>query len=135
MEPVAVATFLLALLVLVTRTPMLIWPTATLEVFERLLASPANVRWIGAVCGLLGAALVFTASGAHVQSPNAAPWLIGFGWLFVAATFWFVFFPRSYSNFTLGILGGMDSAGMRVIGALGTVGGLLLAWLAWEVRY
>ena len=49
MEPASVATGLLALLVILTRAPFIVWPLPTLDRFQAAIATRTGVRLLGAL--------------------------------------------------------------------------------------
>lgn len=135
MEPLAGATLALALLVIVTRAPLLVAPEATIGLFRSLIAKRARIRLLGTMCVPLAAALALTAPSAVSAHPTASPALTLLGWWLLAVSFWLLLWPRGYQFVAEGFLDTItDVTVLRVLGAIGTVVGVALAWLAFELN-
>ena len=134
MEPVALPTALLAAFAIVSRAPLVFAPTATLEIYQRVIASPTRIRLVGALLGAFAAAFVVTAPGAREAHGWIALGLEGLGWVLVAVTAWLLVAPKSYRRVLESFVSVIDDeTTWRVLGAIGVGGGLGLAWLALAV--
>ena len=135
MEPLACATLALALLVIVSRGALLVAPEAAVRVFRSLIAKPARIRLLGTIFVALGAALALTAPSAADSHPTASAGLVILGWLLLVVSVWLLVWPRGYQFVVEGFLEAFtDMTVLRVVGAMGTVVGLALAWLAFELN-
>ena len=134
MEPIAITTLSVAVIVIVSRGALMLAPTATLRAFQSLVAKPSSVRMLGAVLALLGTAWVRTAPGAAALHPTASAGLSLLGWLLLTTSAWLLLWPGSYQLVGTTFLEAIrDTAVVRLLGALGTVAGGALAWLAFEL--
>ncbi len=135
MEPLGWTTLALALLVIVSRAPLLVAPEAAVRVFRSLIAKPARIRLLGTIFVALGAALALTAPSAADSHPTASAGLTLLGWLLLVVSLWQLVWPRGYQFVVEGFLEAFtDMTVLRVIGAMGTGVGLALAWLAFELN-
>lgn len=134
MEPLAVVTLVFALLVVATRAPLILWPSATLDRYRAAIATPARVRLLGLLIGALGAAFVVTAAGAAEPHPTASQGLEVLGAFLIAGAAWLLAFPASYQLLAETVLDGVrDPTTLRVLGVLATAIGAALAWLAVQI--
>ncbi len=134
MEPVALPTALLAAFAIVSRAPLVFAPTATIEIYHWVIASPIRIRTLGVLLGSLAAAFVVTAPAAREAHGWIALGLEGLGWGLVAVTAWLLIAPKSYRRVVESFVSVIDDeTTWRVLGAIGVGGGLALAWLALAV--
>ena len=135
MEPIAWVTLVVALLVVVTRAPLLAAPKATLDAYRAVIATPTRVRVLSVLIGVLGAGLAATAPAVAVLHPNASAGLGLLGWLWIGGSVFLMLLPRAYQSVAEAfLLAVADETVLRVFGALGTGVGIALAWLAFEIR-
>lgn len=135
MEPAAIATATLGLLIVVARAPLVLAPRTALRVFHRVLASTRACRAIGAGIGAIGVGLAVTAPAIRTGHPTASAGLVPLGWILVVLGGGVLLSPRRYAAVAESLLGSTsDDATLRVLGAFGTAAGGLFLWLAWEIR-
>ena len=127
-------TLLLGLFLIVSRGALLVAPEASVAAFRKLLERPSWLRLMGALFFLLGLGFVQTAP-AVPQHPVASPALTALGWALLAASAWLLIWPRGYQLLAEPVIDALgDGSVLRVMGALGVLMGLGLAWLAFSLN-
>jgi hypothetical protein len=135
MQPLAWMTLGMGLLIVATRVPLAVAPKRTLALFRALIATAGRVRMLAVFVGLLGLGFVATAPGAVPTHPDAAAVLGVLGWIWIGAGAFLMLFPRAYQALGEGFLAVFsDETTLRVLGVLGTLIGLAIVWLAFEIR-
>ena len=135
MESLASLTLLLAVLIIVSRGALLVAPQATVRAFRRLLEYPSRLRLMGLLFALLGVGFVQSAPQAALHQPTASTALTVVGWGILVAAAWLVLWPRGYQRLAEPVLDAVsDSSVLRVLGGLGVLFGLGVAWLAFQLR-
>ena len=117
MDPLSTVTILLGALIIATRGPMIIAPTATLSFFAKILSSNVRIRMLAATLAPLAAALAFLPLG----EGQVAALLRILGWLWAAAAVWLLAAPESYRHFAQGVLSVFENSGNAVVRVLGIV--------------
>ena len=128
MDPLSILCVLIGTLIIATRGPMIIAPTATLRFFNKLLSTDARIRGIAALLTPLAVALIALPLG----EGRMAGILRVFGWLWAAATLWLLAAPNSYRHLAVGVLGffesSVDEAIVRMIGIVAVAIGIVLIY-------
>ena len=116
----------LGVLIIATRTPLVLAPEATLRVYGRLFASNARVRGLGVV----GAGLAF-ALLAQLGGGDEHPILTIFGVVMAVASAFLLLAPGPYRTFTDFFIETMssDRSLARALGTLGVLFGLAFVWV------
>jgi hypothetical protein len=128
-------TLAVGLLIVATRVPLAVAPKRTLSLFRALIATAGRVRLLAVFVGLLGLGFVATAPAAVATHPKTAGALGLLGWCWIGAFAFLMLFPRGYQALGEGfLLVFSDETTLRVLGVLGTLIGLAVVWLAFEVR-
>jgi cytochrome bd-type quinol oxidase subunit 2 len=133
-EPIAVVTALLAVLILAVRGPLVIAPTATLNVYRRWISTPGRIRLMAGVLALLAVPLIVTGRPARVEHGGIAMGIEGLGWFMAAVAAWLLATPRLYQRLAYTIFDAIsDPAALRAMGVFAVAIGLGLGWLAFFV--
>ena len=134
MEPLAIATAIVAALIIASRGPLIIAPTATLDAYRRGLSTPRRIRLIGGLAASLAVALIVTAGQAQAQHGGIAAGMAGLGWLMMGAAAWLVLAPQHYRRVAFALLDAVsDPTVLRLLGLFAVAIGLGLGWIAFFV--
>ncbi len=134
MEPLAIATALVALLIIASRGPLIVAPTATMDVYRRLLSTLGRIRLLGGLAALLSVSLIVAGGEAQTQHDAVAAGIVGLGWLMIGAAFWLILAPRHYRRVVYGLFDAVsDPTVLRVVGVFAVAIGLGLGWIAFFV--
>ncbi|MCP5058391.1 MAG: hypothetical protein GY937_16940 [bacterium] len=134
MEPLAIVTAIVAVLIIASRGPLIFAPTATLDTYRRWLSTLGRIRLIGAVAAVLAVALLVTGGKADAEHSGIAAGIVGLGWLMMGAAFWLVLAPRHYRRVVYGLFDAVsDPTVLRVVGVFAVSIGLGLGWIAFFV--
>lgn len=125
MSSTAAFWILVGILILVSRGPLLIWPTETIETYERFLRS-GWTRILGLVPLGLGAGLLLLPFG-----PNAPHALLeALGWIGLAAAIFLLAAPQAFRALALSVFDfskrRLSRRSLRLVGALAVLIGLTL---------
>jgi len=133
-EPIAIATALLAGMYIFGRGPLVFVPLATVAVYRRLLSNPRRVRVFGASLVIIAAPLIITARQARPAAGGITFVIEGLGWLAALASILLVVAPGYFSRLIYAFWDAVgDPPTLRTIGVLNIAGGLWLAWIAFFV--
>ena len=131
MEPLAIVLTVFAALIVVSRAPLIVAPTATIEWARRAYSTSARVRLFAGLVALLGASLALTARQAASSQGNIAAFFEVAGWVFGAFAVGLLVAPRIFQGFIHSIFDAISDPGaLRALGALGVAIGLSLGWFA-----
>ncbi|MBW2244881.1 MAG: hypothetical protein JRH01_23110 [Deltaproteobacteria bacterium] len=134
MEPLAIATAIVALLIIASRGPLIFAPTATLNVYRRWLSTPGRIRLVGSLAALLAVPLIVTGREAQTQHGGIAIGIEGLGWLMMGAALWLVLAPQHYLRIVYAVFDAVsDPTLLRVVGVFAVAIGLGLGWVAFFV--
>jgi hypothetical protein len=134
MEPVGIFTALTAILVIATRAPLLIVPTATVAFYHWSLKTLTRVRLVGVLLAGLGIPIALTAPAVRAAHGASSIALESLGWIMAAAALWLLLAPRNYQTIAFSMLDSvMDDTTLRAVGALGAGIGLVLGWVAFAI--
>ncbi len=116
----------LGCLIIATRGPLLVAPEATLDLFRRMIETPARVRIFGLVTTALGVLIIV---GLSAERGTWASLMSGLGWFIAIVSLGFlVLFPGVYKSLADLVLDNLDGAA-RGIGLLGVLAGIALVWV------
>lgn len=128
MEPLAVVTAIVAVVVILARAPLVVAPEATIARYRQILATNTRLRVLAAVLAAIAAALVGSGhpgAGAGVATMRVIGWMCGGG------AVWLALAPGSYRVVADSVLNAIDDPStLRVLGAAGVAVGVGLFWLA-----
>lgn len=131
MEPVAIATAILAALYIVGRGPLVVAPAATVACYRHMLSSPRRFRIFGGLMALLAIALVMTARQARVAHGDITFLPEAFGWLAGVAAIVVLVVPGAMCRLMNAFWDAIPTPELRrAIGALNVALGLFLGWVA-----
>ncbi len=135
MEPIAIVTAFVAVLLILPRGPLVVAPAATVALYRRVLSTPGRFRIFGAVLlVLLAAPLIVTARQAPVELRDITIWLEGLGWFAAAAMISVIAAPGPWHRLMMSLWEAVkDPALLRAIGATKVAIGLVLGWMAFFV--
>ena len=134
MDPLSILCVLIGTLIVATRGPLILAPTATLRFFKGLLSTNARIRLIAIVGAPMAVALITLPLGNGV----VAGILRVFGWVWATATLWLLTSPDSYRRVSGGLLGFIESsvpeAILRMIGVVAVAIGIALIYFGVNIR-
>ena len=134
MEPIAIVTAFVAVLVIAGRGGLLFAPAATVDRYRRMTSTLGRVRILGAVLLVLVASpLIVTARQAHPDHANTTILLEGLGWIGAFAVGVLIAVPDFYQRFALMFFETAANPVLRALGALNIAFGLYLGWVAFYV--
>ncbi|MCP3985380.1 MAG: hypothetical protein GY723_13405 [bacterium] len=131
MEPLAVVTLIVAVLIIMVRGPLIIAPAATLNAYRRWISTTSRIRLIGGLMVLLTPHLIWTGREGHAQHGGIAMGIEGLGWFLAAIALWLIIAPGHYQRLAYAMLGAfLDPTVARAIGVFAVAIGLGLGWIA-----
>ena len=134
MDPLSIFCVLVGILIIVSRGPLIVAPTATLRVYDKLISTDARIRGFGVGLAPIAVGLI----GLPLGERPSAEILRAFGWLWAAVTLWLLFAPGSYRRFARGVLdfveSSVDEAVVRISGILAVALGVWLIYFGVYVR-
>jgi hypothetical protein len=132
MTHLSLVSIVLGALIIVTRTPLLFAPRATLEVYGSLYRTDTRARLVGLLAASVGLCMILAAS---TSSGVGASVFWVWGWLAVlVAGLVPILFPAAYRGLVGAALGWAAASGRaRALGALAVALGVLLVYLGMYV--
>ena len=133
MEPIAIAIAFVAALIVVTRVPLVVAPTATTALYSRLFSNPQRVRLVGfVVLVFVAIPLVITARLSRDVHDDII-WFEGFGWYIAIVVAWMLLAPTFWQRLLNWFYTSASAGVMRGIGVFSLAFGLALGWIAFFV--
>ena len=128
MSEVGIVSIVVGVVVVCSRGPLLVAPTATLRWFEGVIATNGRIRVLGVGVLILGTVMAWAGASEH---GGLAMSLSVVGWAIVGiSTLALLLFPAAYRSIAEAVLptdADEDLAGWRFLGLLGVIiGGLLI---------
>lgn len=133
MDLISVLYVLIGSLIIVSRAPLIVAPSATVRFYMRCTATDSRVRAIALMLAPLAVAIFMLPPG----DGTALGVLQVFGWLFVAATLWLLLAPTSYRGMVTSMLGGFEGpenqAFVRIVGIFAVSVGIVMIYVGASV--
>ena len=115
---------------IVVRGPLLIAPQAVTEFYRKeLFEKPNRLKAMGAFFGILGCTMIISASG--VAGVGARIVLV-FGFILIPASLLVIFAPGPVKRLVVGVLDFFGPMGLRVLGMINIVVGLVWIYLSFR---
>lgn len=129
MDALSVLCVVAGVLIVASRGPLVFAPEATLRVYERMLATDARVRAVGAFAGALAVATLTTPAA----GPLSRFWLGLIGAMLLGVTIWLIAAPAHYRRMAHAVFdfarGSTDGAIVRGVGLLAVAIGACLIYV------
>ena len=118
------------LFMIVVRGPLVFAPEAVTEFYRKeLFEKPNRLRAMGAFFGILGCTMIITANGVA----GIGAWIIFvFGFILIPAALLVVFAPGPVKRLVTGVLDFFGPMGLRVLGMINIVAGLVWIYLSFR---
>ena len=119
MDPLAIVCFVIGIVIIAFRGPLIFAPQRTLRFYESVIATDARARLLGAILAAMGVAILVSGSGTAVFPFRV---LGGFGWLLTVAGALVLLFPPTYRRIGYSVLEFTKrSVGPIVLRAIGVI--------------